>query len=89
MLIIGGLDGVIGVGRKPIPRPGFLDTCEYLGYIHGERRWCSLDGKYLPTWDSLHGEIEAFPARGAHVGTTDAITGRLIKDSVPGRWIDV
>jgi hypothetical protein len=77
------------VGRKPIPRPGFLDTCDYLGYIHGERRWRSLDGKYLLTWDSLHGEVEAFTARGAHVGTRDAITGRWIKDSVPGRWIDV
>src|SRR5208337_4763309 len=28
---------------------GFLDTCDYLGYSHGERRWRSRDG-----------EIEAF-----------------------------
>lgn len=77
------------MGRKPIPRPGFLDTCTYLGYIHRERRWRSPDGRHLMTWDNLHGEIEVFSSRGKHIGTRDAITGRWIKDPVPGRWIDV
>jgi hypothetical protein len=27
------------MGRKPIPKPSFLDDCEYLGFVHGERRW--------------------------------------------------
>jgi hypothetical protein len=31
-------DGVVGVGRKPIPGPTFLDTCHDLGYIYGVRR---------------------------------------------------
>ena len=66
-----------------------MDTCSYLGYIHGERRWRSQDGRYLLTWDSLHGEIEAYSRLGSHVGVRDAITGDWIKGAVPGRWIDV
>lgn len=77
------------MGRKPRPRPGFLDTCDYLGYIHGSRRWRTRDGDFLLTWDSLPGEIEAFNMRGKHVGVRDAITGDWTKGSVPGRWIDV
>lgn len=49
---------------KPIPKPGFLDSCESLGYIYGERRWRSPDGRYLYTWDALHGELEVFDKRG-------------------------
>lgn len=77
------------MGRKPIPRPGYLDTCSYLGYTHGERRWRSPDGRYLMTWDSFHGEIEVFSSHERHVGARDAVTGRRIKEPVPGRWIDV
>ena len=77
------------MGRKPIPRPGFLDTCTYLGYIHGERRWRSRDGEYLLTWEGLHGEIEVFNMRGKHVGAVDAVSGWWVKGPVPGRWIDV
>ncbi len=77
------------MGRKPIPRPGYLDTCTYLGYINGERRWRSPDGRYLLTWDSLHGEIEVYDARGRHVGVTDVATGVGVKDAVRGRRIDV
>jgi len=66
-----------------------LDTCTYLGYIHGERRWSSRDGKHLLTWDSLHGEIEAYDMLGRHLGARDALTGRWIKDAVRGRRIDV
>jgi hypothetical protein len=77
------------MGRKPIPKPGFLDTCRYLGYIHGERRWRSPDGKYLLTWDHRHGEIEVYDPRGRLVGVMDAVTGVGIKDAVRGRRIDV
>jgi len=77
------------VGRKPIPRPGFLDTCDYLGYSHGERWWRSRDGAFLLTWDSLHGEIEVYDRFGRHLGARDAITGDWIKNAVRGRWIDV
>ena len=48
-----------------------------------------MDGKRLYTWDSLHGEIEAFNRRGEHLGALDAITGEFIKDPSPGRRIDV
>jgi hypothetical protein len=70
------------------PRPGFLDTCDYLGYSHGERRWRSGDGEFLLTWDGLHGEIEAYDRFG-YVGARDAISGDWIKNAVRGRWIDV
>ena len=83
------IDGVAGVGRKPIPRPCILDACEYLGYIRGERRWRSADGKELMTWDSLHGEVEVFNLRGKHVGTKDAVIGVWVKNAVRGRRIDV
>jgi hypothetical protein len=43
----------------------------------------------LLTWDSLHGEIEAFDLRGRHVGVLDAITGVMIKEARIGRRIRV
>jgi hypothetical protein len=46
-------------------------------------------GTRLYTWDSLHGEVEVFTARGKHLGAVDPVTGKLIKDAVPGRKIDV
>ncbi len=46
------------MGRVPIPKPSFLDDCEYLGYIYGERRWRGSGG-LLFTWYGFHGEIEA------------------------------
>ena len=77
------------MGRKPIPRPGYLDTCAYLGYIHGARRWRSPDGKDLLTWDSLHGEVEVYNTRGEHRGTKHPVSGVWIEDAVRGRRIDV
>jgi hypothetical protein len=77
------------VARKPIPRPGYLDTCDYLGYIHGERQWRTPDGRYLLTWDGLHGEIEAYDRLGRHRGVLDALTGEWTDGAVPGRRIDV
>lgn len=74
---------------KPIPKPSFLDGCDYLGAFNRERRWRSVDGKRIFTWDSLHGEIEVFNKRGYHLGVLDAVTGAFIKDAVPGRTIDV
>jgi len=46
------------VGRKPIPKSGFLDACEYLGYVYGARRWRRSGVGFLYTWDSLYGEVE-------------------------------
>lgn len=77
------------MGRKPIPSPGYLDDCEYLGYIYGERRWRSRRGTYIYTWDSFHGEIEVYNARGQHRGAIDAVTGKPIKPARKGRTIRV
>ena len=77
------------MGRTPIPRPGFLDSCDYQGFIRGERRWRSRYGQRLFTWDSLHGEIEVFDLRGRHLGVLDAVTGEWRKGPIRGRRIDV
>ncbi|MBP3942823.1 hypothetical protein J5U18_04475 [Sphingobacteriaceae bacterium WQ 2009] len=76
------------MGGKPIPSPCFLDTCEYLEAFKKIKRWRSIDRKKLFTWDALHGEIEVFNYRGAHLGVYD-LTGVLIKNAVKGRKIDV
>jgi hypothetical protein len=61
----------------------------YLGFVNGEQRWRSPCGKRILTWDSLHGEIEVFNARGKHLGVLHAVTGIQIKGAVKGRSIDV
>lgn len=75
--------------RKPVPKPSFLDDCEPLGAVNGEKRWRNEDATLLYTWDTLHGEIEVFNTRGRHLGAIDAITGHYIKGAVKGRKIDV
>lgn len=77
------------MGRKPIPKPSFLDTCEYVGYVYGERRWRGTSDEFLYTWDALHGEIEVYNARGRHIGVADAVTGARIKPARKGRRIRV
>ncbi len=74
---------------KSIPRPSILDDFEYLGAFGGERRWRSDGGKRLYTWDSLHGEVEVFNARGRHLGALDPVTGAWVRPAVAGRTIDV
>lgn len=77
------------MGRKPVPKPSFLDSCRYLGFVSGERRWRGMDDDVIYTWDSLHGEIEAYNARGYHLGVIDALTGEPIKPARKGRRIRV
>jgi len=74
---------------KSIPRPSILDDFENLGAFGGERRWRSDGGRRLYTWDSLHGEVEVFNARGKHLGALDPVTGALVKPAIAGRTIDV
>ena len=62
--------------------------CEYLGFVHGQRRWRSRSGKRLLTWDSLHGEIEVSDLLGRHVGVLSA-DGQWRKGPITGRSIDV
>lgn len=77
------------VGRKPIPKSSLLADCEYLGFVHGERRWRSQNRKRLYTWDAVHGEVEAFNARERRLGAFDPMTEALIKEPVQGKRIDV
>lgn len=73
---------------KPIPKPSFLDQCILLGAFDGQKRWRSIDLKRLYTWDSLHGEIEIFNSRGAHLGVLNP-EGEFIKSAKKGRKINV
>lgn len=77
------------MGGIPRPKPCYLDSCEAIGSYNGEKRWRSKDGNRIYTWDSLHGEIEVFNKRGLHLGVLDALSGKLIKNAVKGRKIDV
>jgi len=72
------------VGRKPIPRPGFSDTCDHLGYIYGERRWRDANGDFIYTWDALHGELEVYDSRGRHIGVANPMTGERLEPA--RRW---
>jgi hypothetical protein len=77
------------VGRKPIPRPGFLETCNCLGQTYGERRWRNSRRTPINTWDGLHGEVEVFNERGEHQGAVDAVTGLPMKPARKGGTIRV
>jgi hypothetical protein len=74
------------MGRVPLPKPSFLDDCEYPGDIYGERRWRGPDGQ-LYTWDGLHGEIEVYVRRGRHQGVADATSGERVAPARRGRRI--
>jgi hypothetical protein len=77
------------VTRLPIPNPSYLDCMEYQGFVHGAKRWRSLCGQRLYTWDSYHGEIEVFNKRGRHISVIDVTSGNMIKEAVKGRKVDV
>ena len=77
------------MGGVPLPKPCFLDICEVFGVRGKKKIWRSNDTELFYTWDSLHGEIEAFNKRGRHLGSLDAKTGQYIKGAVKGRKIDV
>src|SRR5262245_51122640 len=72
-----------------IPPNCFLHRQEHLGAPGGRRRWRQRGGQRLYEWDPVHGEIEAYNARGRHVGVLHAITGVMVGEAVPGRRIDV
>lgn len=73
------------VDRRQIPRPGFLDRCEYLSYVGGGYRVEA----FFCIWDALHGEIETFDRHGRRTGVLDTLTGEEIKPSRKGRRIRV
>ena len=73
----------------PIPKPcTLLNDCLSLGAFDGERRWKSITGDRLYTWDSLHGEVEVFNRRGKHLGVMNC-GGEYIKEAKKGRKINV
>lgn len=75
--------------KKPIPPGSILESAESLGSFNGEKRWRSVDGTRLYAWDAFHGEVEVYNRRGHHLGSLDPMSGKLIKDAVRGRKIDV
>ncbi|MEI2282439.1 colicin E3/pyocin S6 family cytotoxin [Paenibacillus polysaccharolyticus] len=69
-----------------IPKPSYLDKCEYLHVRNGRKVWRSTDGKRLYTWDEYHGEIEVFSAKTKiHLAVADPLSGKTIKPAVKGR----
>lgn len=78
------------MGHIILPKPNYLDSnCIYLKVVAGRKVWRSKDGKRYYTWDELHGEIEIFNKRGRHLGSADYLSGKIIKDQVKGRRLDV
>ncbi|MBV8745537.1 MAG: hypothetical protein JO134_10905 [Xanthobacteraceae bacterium] len=77
------------MAKTSIPKPSILDDFEYLGAFSRERRWRSHDGKRLYTWDSLHGEVEVFNARGRHLGALDPMNRSAGQGTGAGEEIDV
>lgn len=78
----------ISVSGISIPKPSYLDECIFLGVFNKRKRWKSVDGSRLYTWDSLHGEIEVYNRRGKHLGVLNP-QGDYIKGAIKGRKIDV
>ncbi|MBO5383070.1 MAG: hypothetical protein J6A30_02090 [Ruminococcus sp.] len=70
----------------PKPKPCFLDNLEKYKVIGTTQVYKGKDKYY--TWDGLHGEIEVFNKRGYHIMVLDPY-GKMIKDAVKGRYIDV
>jgi hypothetical protein len=74
---------------KPRPNPCYLDGFEVWKTVGGQKVWRNDDGSRVYTWDTLHGEIEVFNARGHHLGALEAVSGQFIKQAVQGRKIDL
>ena len=71
----------------PKPTPCYLDGLESHKVINGRKVYRS--GRFLYTWDELHGEIEVFDRRGRHMGALDGTTGEQIKPAKAGRRLHV
>lgn len=62
---------------------------EYVGVRDGYKVWRSRSEDRYYTWDSLHGEVEAYDKRGRHVAVLHAISGVRTGTAKPGRKINV
>lgn len=77
------------MGGVPRPKPCFLDGCEVIKVIGAKKVWANKERTRFFTWDSLHGEIEAFDKQGRHLGALNSVNGDLMKEAVRGRKLDV
>lgn len=77
------------MGGVPRPKPCFLDGCEVVKVTGDRKVWANTERTRFYTWDTLHGEIEAFDKQGRHLGALNALTGDLIKEAVRGRKLYV
>jgi hypothetical protein len=71
------------------PVPSILDGKQRWKVVDGRQVWKDENGERYYTWDSLHGEVEAFNKRGFHLGSLDAVSGAPLKGAVRGRRLDV
>lgn len=53
----------------------------------GRHRWKDPRG-FIYEWDSRHGAVEVYNARGRHLGEYDHVTGELLKRPDPAREIE-
>lgn len=79
---------MVTLARVSRPRPCYLDR-QIKVRRDGVQRWRNKDGSRLYEWDDVHGEIEVYNRRGAHLGTLNAVTGQHEKAPIKGRRIDV
>ncbi|WP_074202478.1 colicin E3/pyocin S6 family cytotoxin [Nitrosomonas cryotolerans] len=76
------------MGGLPVPKPSILDNFRVVGIEGGRKVYKDDSENIFYTWDSLHGELEAFNKNGRHLGVVCPHTGFLIKRSVKGRRIN-
>lgn len=74
---------------KRLPKPSIIDRCKFIGIRGGRRVWWDEQQQWYYTWDSQHGEVEAFTRLGRHVAVLDPSSGQSIKPAVKGRAINV
>ncbi len=73
---------------KPPPRTEFIESLERVRRLGGTARWRDDEGR-IYEWDGLHEELEKYTRHGRHLGAVDPRTGKIIKQPVKGRKIDV
>lgn len=73
----------------PIPDGSILDNFEFYRVINKRKVYTNTKKSRFYSWDELHGEVEVFDANGFHLGALDPMTGKLIKDAVKGRTLNV